>query len=164
MRIDIQGLGFPLTAALLNHTERQLRFALTRTSARIKRVVVRLGNTNRPRGGEDKFCRMQVYLEHATPVLIEDSGADLYLVIDRAAVFIRPGNLPHADGLLAGLGCQLDASGFVTVDATGRTSTEGVWAAGNVVDPRAQVITSAGQGSAAAIAINLFEQTVNSRR
>ena len=85
MRIDIQGLGFPLTAALLNHTERQLRFALTRTSARIKRVVVRLGNTNRPRGGEDKFCRMQVYLEHATPVLIEDSGADLYLVIDRAA-------------------------------------------------------------------------------
>ncbi len=30
----------------------------------------------------------------------------------------------------------------------------GVWAAGNVVDPRAQVITSAGAGSAAAIAIN----------
>ena len=30
----------------------------------------------------------------------------------------------------------------------------GVWAAGNVVDPRSQVITSAGAGSAAAIAIN----------
>ena len=30
----------------------------------------------------------------------------------------------------------------------------GVWAAGNVVDPRAQVITAAGAGSAAAIAIN----------
>ena len=29
-----------------------------------------------------------------------------------------------------------------------------MWAAGNVVDPRAQVITSAGAGSAAAIAIN----------
>jgi thioredoxin reductase len=75
-------------------------------------------------------------------------------VIARAAVFIRPGNLPHADGLLAGLGCQLDAAGFVTVDATWQTSTPGVWAAGNVVDPRAQVITSAGAGSAAAIAIN----------
>ena len=84
MRIDIQGLGFPLTAPLLAHTERRLRFALTRTSVRIKRVVVRLGNTNRPRGGEDKFCRMQVYLEHALPVLIEDSGADLYALIDRA--------------------------------------------------------------------------------
>ena len=75
-------------------------------------------------------------------------------VVARTAVFIRPGNLPHADGLLSGLGCQLDSVGFVTVDGTGRTSTEGVWAAGNVVDPRAQVITSAGAGSAAAIAIN----------
>jgi thioredoxin reductase len=69
-------------------------------------------------------------------------------------VFVRPGNRPHADGLLGELGCDLDAGGFVVVDATGRTSTPGVWAAGNVVDPRAQVITSAGAGSAAAIAIN----------
>ena len=85
MRINIQGLGFPLTAALLDHTERRLRFALTRTSDRIKRVVVRLGETNVSRGGEDQFCRMQVYLEHAAPVLIEDTGADLYAVIDRVA-------------------------------------------------------------------------------
>ena len=75
-------------------------------------------------------------------------------VIARTAVFVRPGNLPHADGLLAGLGCELDAAGFAKVDTTGGTSTPGVWAAGNVVDPRAQVITSAGAGSAAAIAIN----------
>jgi thioredoxin reductase len=75
-------------------------------------------------------------------------------VIARTAVFIRPGNLPHADGLLTGLGCEVDGDGFVTVDATGRTSAFGVWAAGNVVDPRAQVITAAGAGSAAAIAIN----------
>ncbi len=30
----------------------------------------------------------------------------------------------------------------------------GVWAAGNVSNPRAQVITAAGEGSAAAITIN----------
>jgi thioredoxin reductase len=75
-------------------------------------------------------------------------------VVPRAAVFVRPGNVPHADGLLAGLGCAVDEAGFATVDPTGRTSAPGVWAAGNVVDPRAQVITSAGAGSAAAIAIN----------
>jgi len=75
-------------------------------------------------------------------------------VIARTAVFIRPGNRPHPDGLLPALGCEHNEAGFVTVDATGRTSVEGVWAAGNVVDPRAQVITSAGAGSAAAIAIN----------
>jgi thioredoxin reductase len=75
-------------------------------------------------------------------------------VIARTAVFIRPENVPHADGLLSGLGSEVDEAGFVTVDGTGRTSTHGVWAAGNVVDPRAQVITAAGAGSAAAIAIN----------
>ena len=75
-------------------------------------------------------------------------------VIPRTAVFIRPVNVPHADDLLAGLGCDVDPAGFAIVDATGRTSTGGVWAAGNVVDPRFQVITSAGAGSAAAIAIN----------
>jgi thioredoxin reductase len=83
-------------------------------------------------------------------------------VIERTAVFIRPGNVPHADGLLTGLGCEVDEGGFATVDATGRTSTAGVWARGNVVDPRARVITPAGAGSAAAIAMNadLVEEDV----
>ncbi len=64
------------------------------------------------------------------------------------------GEHAHPDGLLSGLGCQVDEAGFAIVDASGRTSTVGVWAAGNVVDARLQVISSAGAGSAAAIAIN----------
>jgi thioredoxin reductase len=75
--------------------------------------------------------------------------------VARSAVFVRPGNAPRPDGLLAGLGCEVGPTGFVAVDATGRTTTPGVWAAGNAVDPRAQVITAAGAGSAAAIALNL---------
>jgi thioredoxin reductase len=75
-------------------------------------------------------------------------------VVPRSAVFVRPILAPHADDLLAGLGCELDDTGFAVVDGTGRTSVSGVWGAGNAVDPRAQVITSAGAGSAAAIAIN----------
>jgi thioredoxin reductase len=58
------------------------------------------------------------------------------------------------DALLTGLGCEKDENGWVTTDASGRTSVFGVWAAGNVTDPRAQVITAAGMGSAAAFAIN----------
>jgi hypothetical protein len=69
-------------------------------------------------------------------------------------VFIRPRNVPHGDGLLTGLGREVDDAGFVAVEATGRTSAFGVWAARNVVDPRAQVIAWAGAGNAAAIAIN----------
>ena len=99
MRIDIQGRGFPLTAPLLDHAQRRLRFALTRTRNRITRVVVRLGDTNGPRGGEDKFCKIQVVLEHAPSVLIEDAGADLYAVIDRAAERAGRNVAKHVDRL-----------------------------------------------------------------
>lgn len=74
-------------------------------------------------------------------------------VVPREALFVPPRFRPN-NHLLIGLGCAVDNDGWVTTDSTGRTSVPGVWAAGNVVDPRAQVITAAGAGSAAAIAIN----------
>jgi thioredoxin reductase len=75
------------------------------------------------------------------------------MVISRTAVFVRPRFVPNAD-LLTGLGCAVDAAGWVAHDPVGRTSVAGVWVAGNAADPRAQVISAAGQGSAAAIALN----------
>ncbi|MEV4707704.1 NAD(P)/FAD-dependent oxidoreductase [Actinoplanes sp. NPDC049316] len=74
-------------------------------------------------------------------------------VVPRDALFVPPRFVPNSR-LLTGLGCDTDEHGWVTTDPTGRTSVPGVWAAGNVVDPRAQVITAAGAGSAAAIALN----------
>jgi thioredoxin reductase len=74
-------------------------------------------------------------------------------VIPRDALFVPPRFVPNSH-LLVGLGCAIDADGWVAVDNTGATSLPGVWAAGNVIDPRAQVITAAGAGSAAAIALN----------
>jgi thioredoxin reductase len=74
-------------------------------------------------------------------------------VIPRDALFVPPRFVPN-NTLLVGLGCDADADGWVTLDNTGRTSVAGVWAAGNIVDPRAQIITAAGAGSAAAIALN----------
>jgi thioredoxin reductase len=83
-------------------------------------------------------------------------------VVPRAAVFVFPRMVPQ-DDLLTGLGCATDDSGWVVTDRTGRTSVPGVWAAGNVVDPRAQVVTAAGMGSAAAFALNgdLLEEDVD---
>lgn len=74
-------------------------------------------------------------------------------VIARDAVFVPPRFVPN-NHLVVALGCQLDDAGWVVADRTGRTSVAGVWVAGNVANPRAQVITAAGEGSAAAIAIN----------
>jgi len=96
-----------------------------------------------------EIARLVVEDDRLTGVELADGR-----VVARTAVFVRPGNLPHDDGLLGGLACELNEAGFPLVDATGRTSVPGVWAAGNVTDPRAQVITSAGAGSAAAIAVN----------
>jgi thioredoxin reductase len=75
-------------------------------------------------------------------------------VVERDAVFVRPAVRAHPDSPAALLGCELLAGGLVRTDPEGRTSVPGVWAAGNATNPRAQVITAAGEGSAAAIAIN----------
>jgi thioredoxin reductase len=82
-------------------------------------------------------------------------------VIPRDALFVPPRLVPNS-GLLDQLGAEVDQDGWVTTDAAGLTSVAGVWAAGNVVDPRAQVVTAAGAGSAAAIALNadLVEEDV----
>jgi thioredoxin reductase len=82
-------------------------------------------------------------------------------VVPRAAVFVRPFMEPD-NHTLTRLGCAIDDHGWVVADPTGRTSVPGVWVAGNVANPRAQVITAAGEGSTAAIAINadLVEEDV----
>lgn len=74
-------------------------------------------------------------------------------VVPRAAVFVFPRMVPR-DTLLTGLGCERDPNGWVITDDAGRTSVFGVWAVGNVSDPKALVITAAGQGAAAAFALN----------
>lgn len=81
--------------------------------------------------------------------------------IERDVAFVPPTFVPH-NALLRDLGCALDENGWAITGPAGSTSTPGVWVAGNVVNPRAQVITAAGEGSAAAIAINtdLVEEDV----
>jgi thioredoxin reductase len=74
-------------------------------------------------------------------------------VISRDVVFVPPRFVPNRE-LLDGVGCAFDDAGWPARDAAGRTSVPGLSVAGNVGNPRAQVITAAGEGSAAAIAIN----------
>jgi len=74
-------------------------------------------------------------------------------VVPRTAVFVRPRFVAN-DTLLTDLGCAVHDNGWVVVDPVGQTTVSGVWAAGNATNPRAQVITAAGEGSAAAIAVN----------
>jgi thioredoxin reductase len=97
---------------------------------------------------EEPVARLVVEDDRLTGVELE-SGR----VVPRTAVFVRPRFVPN-DDLLTELGCATHDSGWVVADGTGRTSVPGVWVAGNAANPRAQVITAAGEGSAAAIDIN----------
>ena len=97
---------------------------------------------------EGPVKRVVVEDDHLSGIELDDGR-----VVPRAALFVPPRFIPNND-LLVGLGCDLDENGWVTTDANGATSVPGVWVAGNLANPRAQVITAAGEGSAAAIAIN----------
>ncbi|MFI0987008.1 NAD(P)/FAD-dependent oxidoreductase [Streptomyces exfoliatus] len=73
--------------------------------------------------------------------------------LECAGVFLFPKMTPN-DGAFAGLGCEKDEQGWLVTDRAGRTSRPGLWAVGNVIDPRAQAVTAAGMGAAAAFALN----------
>jgi len=77
-------------------------------------------------------------------------------VIDVGAIFTAPTMHPR-DELLLALGAdttEIFGMRMVAIDGDGRTSVPGVWAAGNVVDPRANVPVSLGAGALIAGAIN----------
>jgi thioredoxin reductase len=91
-------------------------------------------------------------------IVVEDDRLSAVVTDDgrtvpRDAVFVPPRFLPNND-LVVRLGCHVDENGWVSTGPNGRTSVPGVWVAGNLANPRAQVITAAGEGSAAAIDIN----------
>lgn len=73
--------------------------------------------------------------------------------VARRAVFVAAEFRPH-DALLESLGCERDDAGWVRVDAWGATSVPGVYAAGNVVDPMAQVVSAAAAGAKAAVGLH----------
>ncbi|MGC0367105.1 thioredoxin reductase [Rhodococcus sp. 27YEA15] len=73
----------------------------------------------------------------------------------RETVFVGPRFIPN-DELLTELGCTVGENGWVAVDPAGETSIPGLWAAGNIVDSPAQLITAAGAGSKAAIGLNHY--------
>lgn len=74
-----------LTATLLAHVERRLRFALIRFEQKIRQIAVLVTDLNGRRGGLDKQCRVTVTLSPSGKVMVGATDADLHTAIDRAA-------------------------------------------------------------------------------
>ncbi|WP_418960636.1 NAD(P)/FAD-dependent oxidoreductase [Streptomyces tritici] len=78
-------------------------------------------------------------------------------VIEREVLFVGTRVTPR-DGLLTALGAATEDTPmgrFVSVDATGRTSVPGVWAAGNAIGAAEQVVNAASGGYRAGAIINM---------
>jgi thioredoxin reductase len=84
-------------------------------------------------------------LEH---VILSD-GTEL----QATAMFMHPPYRLSAD-LATQLGCELTEKGLIVTDEWGRTSVNGVFAAGDIMTPNHQVIRAAATGSTAAIRLN----------
>ncbi|MFB0934986.1 MAG: HPF/RaiA family ribosome-associated protein [Propionivibrio sp.] len=85
MQIQIHSDDFDLTDGLRNHIVRRLGYSLNHGRDIISRVVVRLADINGPKGGVDKCCGIEVRLKGCSAIAIDDTQADLYVAIDRAA-------------------------------------------------------------------------------
>ena len=85
MRIEFRGLKSAATEEFRGHAERRLWFALGRFAHRIDRVSVHIGDTNGPKGGLDKQCRVRARLIRGREVLVGDEDADWRVLIDCAS-------------------------------------------------------------------------------
>jgi len=75
-------------------------------------------------------------------------------VVERVGGFVRPLWAPALD-YADGLGLERDAEGLIVVDAQGRTSVPGVYAAGDSTPPGPQqLIVAAGAGAVVAATVN----------
>ena len=86
MRLSVSGDRVNVGPPLREYIDRHLSFALGRFGPAIDYVDVRLGDTNGPRGGVDKRCRIVVKLRAAgsTRIAVDDVDESLSAAIARA--------------------------------------------------------------------------------
>jgi thioredoxin reductase len=102
---------------------------------------------------EGEVASLEVHEDRLTGVRLQDGE-----VVPRDAVVVSP-RLAARAGILADLGLETTElphglGEYVESDATGLTAVPGVWVAGNVTNPTAQVLASASAGAMAGAVIN----------
>jgi thioredoxin reductase len=96
---------------------------------------------------DDPVTRLEVEHGRLARIVFASGATD-----DRAALFLVPSFTRSP--LPAQLGCELDESGGIVIDADGRTSNPGVFAAGDATTDKKAAVLAAAAGSRAAYAIN----------
>ena len=85
MEVEIRIQGIDVANAVRTYAARRIRFALGRFASRVGRVVIRMSDVNGARGGVDQCCHISAELLPTGKVVLEQTDADLFSAIDRAA-------------------------------------------------------------------------------
>lgn len=108
----------------------------------------------------EKLTRQGIQVVEQPIAALESTGTQIQAVrfadgtsLGCAALFIRP-KTTHRTTFASDVGCEVDEHNVVQVDLRGRTSTEGVYAAGDLSSPMRSVAIAVAQGAAAAYGIN----------
>lgn len=85
MRLNIRCHGIEPSEELNRQVMRRTGFGLRRFATHIATVTVRLSDSNGPRGGQDKHCRILVAIADGSLVAVEELDTDVFVAIAGAA-------------------------------------------------------------------------------
>jgi len=85
MEVEVRIQGVDVADAVRTYAARRIRLALGRFASRVGRVVIRMSDVNGTRGGVDQCCHISAELLPTGKVVLEQTDADLFTAIDRAA-------------------------------------------------------------------------------
>jgi len=86
MNLEIHASRVRLTDSIRQQVQRRVDFATGRFTDHVERVSVVLEDTNGPRGGDDKLCRIRVHLiGDRSPLIAETIHEQISAAIDVAA-------------------------------------------------------------------------------
>lgn len=85
MTIDVRGMNLPLSPAMENHAKQRLLSALGRFQGSIRRVLVRIGDLNGPKGGQAMRCQATVEFSGPGAIVVDHRSHDVYHGVDGLA-------------------------------------------------------------------------------
>lgn len=89
MQIEVVLLDPAINSAVREYVENRLDSALGRLAHRIRDVEVRVGDENGPRGGDDKFCVVDVHLRPSGYVRVKRKANEIYGAVDSVAESVQ---------------------------------------------------------------------------
>jgi len=84
MKILLHTNGLALAEEQRKFVETRLEMELSQLARIISRVSVYFHDSNGPKGGCDKTCRLVIHLRRRPPVVIQDQDVDLWTLIYRS--------------------------------------------------------------------------------